>query len=159
MEEVNTDILKYVITIMVALAFVIIPSSLSVYKSGSNSSKTISLAKWDVELNQDDENGTLSVIPNATTATYTINIEATSEVDMEYVIVVSNLPAGIEVSVDNGAYRPQSNNSITFDEDWTILYSDVDKTRSHVLTFRATSGAAAISNQNVDISVIAQQSI
>ena len=114
MEEGNKGYLKYVITILVALAFIIIPSSLSVYKSGSESSTTVSLAQWSVSLNQTGETSTLSVVPNGATATYTVNIAATSEVDIEYIIVVNNLPAGVEVSVDNGGYLQQSNNSITF---------------------------------------------
>lgn len=142
------------------LLFVISPS-LAIYRNSNNVDGSIVSAEWDVSLNQEGIEDHLSIVPNGTTANYTLNIRSSSEVDVVYSIVLSNLPNHVTVLLDgaNAKTTTQNNDTITFDEIGTILYSDLNHEKQHVLTFRAETGATFVNNQIIDIDVTVRQSL
>ena len=147
--------------IVLVLSFFIIPGSYAIYRNILNSNGNIAAAQWNVTLNQDGVNNYISVLAGDATssASYTVNVRSISEVDIVYSIVVSNIPSGTTVALDNGSDQQPTNNQIIFNNAGTILYSDVNKTKTHTLTFKAASGATYVSNQEVNVDVIARQTL
>lgn len=147
----------YFIFVFAFLFFAFLTHSFGMFKNNSTVTGTINAAEWSVSLEQSGVNNTLSIIPESTNANYTLNVKSLSEVDVVYTIVISNLPQGVEVALDNGQFQSQTNNTITFTDAGTILYSSINRTNSHTLTFKAVSGATYVNNQTVDIDVIVHQ--
>lgn len=139
-------------------SILIMPSTFSIFKSDATATKILALASWSVSLNQNGVNDELEIIAdNTSTASYTLNVTSASEVSVKYSVVLSNLPAGVTVSIDGGNFMPQQSNTITFSDIGTILYSDSVKTKTHTLTFKSAVGGAVVSDHEVDIDVIARQ--
>ena len=144
-----------VVAIIVLLT---ITSSYSIYYGVTQASGELSLATWNVTLNQEGVNDELTIIPVTDDDTYELNITSTSKVDVIYSIVISNLPAGVKVALDEGTPESQdNNNTITFPGAGTILYSDTNKTKSHTLTFSAIANTTPVNSQTVNIDVITKQ--
>ncbi len=146
-----------IIFALVMLSIILIPTSFAIYKSQVSSSSSIVSAEWSVSLEQNGVDSDLTVIPGISTDTYTLNIKSLSEVDVKYSIVISNLPTGVEVSLNGVDFVPESNGTITFSNAGTILYSPTGGTNSHTLTFRGTNSSSFVNNKRVDINVIAEQ--
>ena len=148
-----------VIIIMGLLCVFFVHSSVAMFISGALGNTALGTAGWNVSLNQTGIENHISVIaePSPSTATYTLRIECNAEVDAVYSIVLDNLPTGVKVKVDNGQFVQESNHKIIFSDVGTILYTDVNKTKTHTLTFGAVSGASFVNSQEVDISVIPRQ--
>lgn len=146
-----------IIFALVMLSIFLIPTSFAIYKSQVSSSSSIVSAEWSVSLEQNGVDSDLTVIPGISTDTYTLNIKSLSEVDVKYSIVISNLPTGVEVSLNGVDFVPESNGTITFSNAGTILYSPTGGTNSHTLTFRGTNSSSFVNNKRVDINIIAEQ--
>jgi len=123
-------------------------SSYAIYARFTEIDGNIASAKWSVSLNQDNVENYLSIVPNGATDTYTVNVTSNSEVDVVYSIVISNLPSGVSVRLDDTTYE-QSENQIIIPNAGTILYTDSEKTKSHDLIFQALSGAEIVSDKDV----------
>ena len=146
-----------VILLIVCLVLFAIPVSFSLFKKQRNSESSVTSADWSITLEQTGVNNNLTLVPELSTSTYTLNVKSESEVDAKYSIVVSNLPSGVEVSLDGETYPPVSNGSVTFPNAGTILHNAQTKTNTHTLTFRGLNGATVVSNQAVSVNVIAEQ--
>ena len=151
------DKISSISTMILILSFFVVPFSFAIYRVNVNASGELISASWNVSLNQQGVNNYLSVIPDSYNAGYTLNVTSNSKVDVVYTVIISNLPAGIEVSFDGGSFRSQSNNTITFTDIGSILYSDSVKTKTHTLTFKALTGSTLINNKEVDIDVTFRQ--
>lgn len=149
------------IIISILVILFIIPMSYAIYRSYSTGGATIAAASWNVSLNQNNVNNNLTIIPgeNGTTASYTINITSNSEVDVIYTIVIENLPSGVSISLDDGSFVAANNNKVVFTDVGTILYSDANKNKSHVITIKANSNTQYVNNQEIDVNVITRQAL
>lgn len=149
------------VIISILVIFFIIPMSYAIYRSYSTVGGNIATASWNVSLNQNNVNNNLTIIPgeNGTTASYTINITSNSEVDVIYSIVIENLPSGVSISLDDGSFVAANNNKVVFTDVGTILYSDANKNKSHVITIKANSNTQYVNNQEIDVNVIARQAL
>ena len=148
------------IIISILVILFIIPMSYAIYRSYSTGGVTIAAASWNVSLNQNNVNNNLTIIPGTHNDTYTLNVTNNSEVDVNYTVVISNLSPGVEVSFDNGTFQQQDvNNTITFTDVGSILYTDTNKTKAHTLTFKANTGATLVTDREVDIDVTIKQII
>lgn len=149
------------IIISILVIFFIIPMSYAIYRSYSTGGGNIATASWNVSLNQNNVNNNLTIISgeNETTASYTINITSNSEVDVIYSIVIENLPSGVSISLDDGSFVAANNNKVVFTDVGTILYSDANKNKSHVITIKANSNTQYVNNQEIDVNVIARQAL
>ena len=149
------------IIISILVILFIIPMSYAIYRSYSTGGGNIATASWNVSLNQNNVNNNLTIIPgeNGTTASYTINITSNSEVDVIYSIVIENLPSGVSISLDDGSFVTANNNKVVFTDVGTILYSDANKIKSHVITIKANSNTQYVNNQEIDVNVIARQAL
>ncbi len=134
-----------------------LPSSFAILKSYASSSKSLVSSIWSVSLEQTGVNNNISVIEGGSAQNYTLNVKSLSEVDVIYTIVLSNIPSGVEVKLDNGQFQTPTNNTVTFTDAGTILYSDVNKTKTHTIAFKANSGTALVNNQIVGVDVTVRQ--
>lgn len=131
-----------------------VPSSLGLYKRSTSSSNTIEPAAWSVSLNQTGVSGNMQLTAGDTTgSSYTLRVVSNSEVDTVYDIIVSNIPSGVQVKLDNGTYQQPQSNTVTFTSAGTILYGAQSNENTHTLTFKADSGATLVNNQTVTINV------
>lgn len=153
-------ILMVIIQILV-LSFFLVPASYALYRSVGNNG-SLAIADWNVTLEQTGVEDYISVRAGdpTSTATYTVNVKSLSEVDIVYTITITDLPSGTSVELDNsGTFVPESSGTVTFANAGTILYSDVSRTKSHTLTFKAASGATQVSHQEVNVNVTARQTL
>ena len=146
------------IVVIVAILLIIIPITYAIFRSYTNANGSIVAATWNVTL-KDSGNNYLSIIPNSdiSEASYNISITSQSQVDMVYSIIIEDLPSGVSVSLDNGDYISEINNKVIFSDVGTIAYSDNDKTKLHVISFKASGSASYVDNKEVNINVIARQ--
>ena len=154
----NKDIVIRPAIVVAILVLLAITSTFSMLRTSLGANGALSLATWSVTLNQEGVNDELTIVPVTSNDIYELNVTSTSKVDIKYTIVISNLPAGVQVALDNGTPESQDNdNKITFTDAGTILYNDVNKTKSHMLTFSAVANTTPVNSQTVSIDVIASQ--
>ena len=153
----NRKRMFYIMMIAVVLSLFIIPSTFSVFKSSTNGNSTIALATWNVTLEQSGISNDVIIIPGVKTDNYTLNVKSLSEVDIEYNVIISGLPTGVSVLIDGDSPDSTSNNTATFTNVGTILYSANNKINTHTLTFSADNNATYVNNQSITINVIAKQ--
>lgn len=151
--------MKYIL--LVLFIVVCASSTYAIFRDGLNGTGSMSAAVWDVTLNQNGVDNSLSIIPspNEVAASYTVNITSVSEVNVVYYIVVDNLPTGVSVDLDGNGYIPEENHKVVFDDFEPILYSATNKNRTHVLSFKASASAGYVNNSEVNIDVVARQQV
>ncbi len=151
---------KILIIVFALFCIFSIPYSLGILKSNVSSLAALDTALWSVSVDS-NSNRTINLMPNAGTAQFTVVVTSNSEVDTEYSVIVSNIPSGVDVKLDNGNFESLENGSdtITFSNVGTIVYGNGDNEKTHVLTFRANADAVIVSNQTVNIDVEFKQSI
>ena len=151
---------KFIILICL-MVLIVIPSSYAIFKKAQSGTTQADLATWTVTLSEPEESNYLSILPdpNGTEASYDINITSQAEVDIVYTIVVENLPSGVSVALDNNTFVSAENNRVIFSDVFVIAHDANVKTKTHTLTFKAASGASYVTDHEVDINVIARQSL
>ena len=145
--------IELIILVYLLMTFCI-PSSFGIYRKSASSNSSATTAKWDVSLNQNGINDTLSIVNDGSIAIYTLKFVSDSEVDTEYSIIISNIPNGVDVKLDTeNNYRTPVNGIVTIDPAGTINYTGSSVEVTHTLTFRANAGATVVNNQTIDIDV------
>ena len=132
-------------------------SSFALFRNSLAIDHATDLAEWDVTLEQDGINNSLTVIPGLESSTYTLNVKSLSEVDIKYPVNITNLPSGIEASINGVDFYPEVNGVITFPNEFTILFGSLTKINTHTLTFRGTNNSTYVNNQAVSVNVEAVQ--
>lgn len=151
---------RLIICLSIIIGFLLVffvSRAYAILKNKNQVSNQLSMASWSVQLNQNGVDDELILIPDVLNASYTLNITGLSDVDISYAIVVSGLSSGVEVKLDSGSFQTQVNNSVTFTNAGSILYSDNNKNRTHTITFKANTNAALVNDQDVDIDVVFKQ--
>jgi hypothetical protein len=153
---------KYIYIILIFfISLLIITGSFALYKSAGSSDLSVELADWHVSLidlsseQSDDVNITSGVEPTA----YRLAVESLSDVTIKYNIKFTGLPSGVQVSIDDSPYVPESNGIITFNSRGRINVDDIEKTKEHIIKFKAPLGTTEISNKLVNIDVQFEQVI
>lgn len=140
--------------IVVALLFVALFGSyfIAKYISSLNGSDDIAVAKWSVEAVSNTD--TLNVVSGNTVGVYALTVTSTSEVSVEYSIILSNVPSQLEVKIDDGVYRTaDQNNNITFDSVGMFGVNGPGDAHVHSLTFNSPLGANVPNINEVDVDV------
>ena len=149
-----------IVLLLLLLSTTIIYETYSIYRKENNGGASLRASIWNVELNQEGESGNIDLVSGTNNQDYILKIESTSEVDVSYKIEVSNVPTGVEISLDGGNFKPSnSSNKIIFDNAGKILYTDTNKEKTHTLTFKSNLGTQVENNRKIKIDVIAQQEI
>ena len=148
-----------ILVVAIPLVFYTIHTFAIFRKSGS-ATGTLTAATWSVTRSQSQSGDSIDLTPGVATDNYTLTVQSQSEVNITYSIIISNLPTGVEVDIDNsGNYRQASSGTITISPAGTINYNDSTKIKTHTLTFRATSGASLVTAQEIDIDVEFKQTM
>ena len=117
----------------------------------------ISVAKWNVSADSSSETNLNIIVGNSTdnleNQTYTLDVTSTSQVGVDYSIVLSNIPTGIRVLFDNSEYYDENNNIINISNAGSFDADDINTTHKHYLTFIASSNMHTIFNNEVIIDV------
>ena len=159
------SIKKRYIVILVAYVFLFVSSfslvSLAKYVSSFDTETEAIIAKWDVSLDTDsNESDTLDLtIGSDNNPSYNLKITSVSEIKTSYSIVISDLPTGAKVKLDERDYVPSENGVVTFDNVGYINAdaNDENKTKSHNLKFNLPIGTETIDGDEVNIDVIFNQ--
>lgn len=145
---------KKIILLTLIISFGIVTYfTYALYKSHSSGSTTIGTATFSVSMAGNENDA--SLIEDNSTFTKTVTVTNNSEVDVTYSIIISNLPTGMQVSLDNGSYVTETSNQITFTNVGTVLYGGSPV--NHSLKFNAPLNVSEVSNQAIDINVEFEQ--
>ena len=155
-------IIVLLIPVLILMTFYAL-KTFGLLRSSGSATGSLLTAEWSVSRSQSASTDSIELIPNTTTDTYDLTVTSSSEVDVKYTVIVSNLPAGVEVQLDDGTCQVPSNGTIRLTKSGGVTgiinYNDDPKTKTHTLTFRATSSAQAISDQEIDIDVEFKQTV
>ena len=150
-------IIAMILLFTILLSIFVLPRTLAIFRDTGSGNGSLKLAEWNVSLNQEGVNNTVNIISGVTEPSYTLNVKNLSEVDVKYNIIISNLPDGVQVKLDSGEYVAPTSNTVTFYNAGTIYYNDESKEKSHILYFKSSLDTTEVSNQSVNIDVVASQ--
>ena len=146
-------IVTLIIVIVLILSFGVL-GTFALYRNSAGGSGNLATAEWNVTRNQSASGDSLVLVPELVTDDYTLTVTSTSEVDIKYKVLISNLPTGVEVALDDGAYLTPTSGSLTItNNNLRINYNDSNKTKTHTLHLRATAGTTPVANQSINIDV------
>lgn len=127
------------------------------YISQAGGSDSVQVAKFAVTITPETTaaNPKEVTISNDGTdeATYTVTFKNNgSEVTVQHRIEITNIPAGVTVSMDNGSYQKPNSNQVTFD------CGELESgTQTHTLRFKASDGTATVTGKTITIKGFAEQ--
>ena len=154
---------KIIGILLLAVFFVTVSYSINtfaLFRKSKSATGSLDAATWSVTRSQSQSGDSIDITPGSTTDDYILTVQSSSEVDVVYSIIISNLPSGVEVDLDNsGTYLTPTSGTITINNAGSINYNDSVKIKTHTLTFRATSGATIVSDQTINIDVQFKQDI
>ena len=146
--------------IFVVMIFAIVATTFAIFRGSSSATGSIRAATWSISRSQSESGDSLEIVPELSTDVYNLTVTSGSEVDVTYTIIISNLPSGVEVALDNGTYQTPTSGTVRISNAQTVInYNDAVKTKNHTLTFRATSSAQTVSDQEIDIDVEFKQTL
>ena len=155
----NKIIKTMIFVIGISLIFYAV-QTFALLRNRASGNGSINTATWSVTRNQSQSGDSIEIVPGLSTDSYTLTVQSNSEVDVIYSIIISNLPTGVKVDLDNsGNYRTPTAGTLRINSAGTINYNDSVKTKTHTLTFRATSGASLVTAQEIDIDVEFKQTM
>lgn len=142
--------MKKKLIIILLISFCCVTSfTYSLYRLNTMGSTSIGTATFSVSMagNEND----VSIIEENTTFEETVTVTNNSEVDVAYSIIISNLPTGMQASLDNEEYVTETDNQIIFTDVGTVLYGASPV--SHTLKFNAPLTVDEVNSQVVDVDV------
>lgn len=153
-ERRKRKFLLFLLLYLVVFTSVLSMITLSKYSSVSSGNGSMKIAKWNVTLNtSNNQNDNINLISGNNEASYTLTVESLSDVKVGYSIIISNIPNGIKVKLDNGSYKEPSSGTISFNNVGVINANATSNQASHTLTFSATLGSQTISSKKIDMDV------
>ena len=158
----NININKKKALICLIFLLIVISNSyiIAKYNSSIQSSGNVNVAHWKVNVNTNgNESNALNIISENTTADYEIEVSSTSEVALTYSIVLSNVPNGLEVKLDNANKKTPTNNIITFDNVGAFVANGTqeERTRTHTLNFNDPLNTNNSGTKEINIDVVIDQ--
>ena len=135
MRKVLTKKIKVFLIFYVALVVLYFTSiSISRFMSEANGSGDSVVARWHVEADIDTEE--VDLINGANMCTCTLTVLSTSEISCTYSVVLSNIPDGLEVAIDEGEFVTPTDNIASF-ENVGAFSTNNEVANEHTLKFRA----------------------
>ena len=84
---------------------------------------------------------------------------STSEIAIDYSLIITNVPTGVQIQIDDDSIYSENNHTITVMNLGFFSAEDINSTHNHKLTMILPLGISAINNQTLDIDVIFTQSM
>ena len=159
MKKKSYKLLSIFVMFVTVMHFVI-PASLALFRTEATTTGSIKTAKWSVGLDQEGVNNELTVVNDGEDDdTFLLTVKSNSEVDVVYSITISNIPAGVQVKLDDADdFEPEST-TVTFENAGTIAYTGTEQTATHVLKFKALTTASPVENKQIKIDVVMRQAL
>ena len=132
-------------------------NTLSKYASQVNTNDQVSVARFSVSATGNNANIDMIAGNSGSSLTYTVTVTSTSEVAANYSIILTSVPTGVKVKLDNGSFESETNGTINFNNVGTFNANDSNSTRTHTLTFMAEIGTTTQSNTSIGLDVIFTQ--
>ena len=128
------------------------------YNSSIGISGERSVSIWNVNIDTSD-NGSdnLNIVSGNLSASYIIKVSSLSEVSTTYSIILTNVPNGLEVKLDNGSYQTVVNNTVQFNDVDMFLVSGNISEYTHVLSFNDPLNTSNSGLSSIDIDVVFNQ--
>ena len=142
---------------VVLLLLVSVPPTYSMLKSSKPSSAVLSTAIWDVAMTEGADNELTIRAKEQQNDSYTFKVSSSSEVDVTYDVIISNVPDKVQVKLDDGEFLGTETGEITINNAGTILYGSGDNENEHTLTFKALEGATPVVDANIGLKVVISQ--
>lgn len=126
---------------------------LAKYISSVSGSSSASVAKWAVNWAA-TSSSIVDLISGNSDGSYSFNVTSNSEVAASYSIIVSSMPSGMEIKLDNGSFQTAGvGGTVTFNNVGSFTASDVNYTHSHTLTFNSPLAANLTGANSVNVDV------
>lgn len=136
-------------------------TTLSRYTSLLYMNANVSVAKWDVSIAGEDEKKleTMFIGNSSTYQSYELSVTSKSEIAIKYSAIITNVPNGVQIQVDNDAIysAPIGSNTITIEELGGFNLEDENKTHNHKLTVLVPSGVEPFENKELAIDIVFTQ--
>ena len=100
---------------------------------------------------------TMVIGKSSTYQDYNLTVTSLSEVGINYSVIITNVPEGVQIQVDDGNIYNEDNNKITITNLGSFSASDTNTTHIHKLSFIVPIGIDAITNQELDLDVLFTQ--
>ena len=146
-----------VVIAIVLLLLISVPPTYSMLKSSKPSSAVLSTAIWDVAMTEGNDNELTIRAKEQLNDSYTFKVSSSSEVDVTYDVIISNVPDKVQVKLDDGEFLGTETGEITINNAGTILYGSGDNENEHTLTFKALEGATPVVDTNIGLKVVISQ--
>lgn len=115
-----------------------------------NVSGSLEVAVWDVALaNPDAED--VSLIAGNTTQDFLLTVTSTSEIASNYSIVITNVPAGVSVKIDNGSEFTPENNVIIIPNVGSFEANDANSQHQHTITVIASIDTGVLDKEQLSL--------
>ena len=117
----------------------------------------LQIAKWSVSA--DGAEDEIELTAGGEEKTYSLTVTNDSEVASSYKILLSGLPDGVMVGIDEGELQSTEDGGIVFTSDDFVLDMYEHKTQEHTLRFSAvlTEDTVSIPDEDIAIDVIFTQ--
>ena len=150
---------KYIVFLsMYALFFVSCFTliTLAKYTSLLNRNGNVSVAKWDVSIAGENNKTlpTMTIGNSSTYQDYTLTVTSTSEVGINYSAVITGVPHGVQIQVDDNTIYSETNNTITINNLGSFSSNASNSTHTHKLSFIVTIDTDTITNQALYINIV-----
>ncbi len=147
---------RMILFIFVYLIFVTLyfsANTLAKYTGTVSGTGQTQIAKWDVSA-VSNSNSTMNIIAGNDTATYEITVTSTSEVGCTYSIVLSNVPTGVKVKLDNESpVTVGADKIVTFNNCGRFYANNPGVVKVHTLVLEAGIDIPPVSNNSMNIDV------
>ena len=149
----------FIFAYILVLALCDIFTTFAKYKSVVSKSYSSKIAKWDVSIIIDEYHvlPTMVIGDDSTFQDYNFSITSISEVAADYSVIISNVPSGVSVKVDDDIIYDEDNNTISITNLGSFNAKDINSTHNHKLTFMVPIGIEEIENAILDLDVIITQ--
>ena len=156
----KNKLLKTMMFIIGLLLVLYTMHTFALMRASTTGNGSLDTATWSVTRNKSQSGDSIEIYRGGATDSYTLTVQSNSEVDVRYKIIINNLPSGVEVDIDNLGYQTPTSGSLTVENANTIInYNDAKKTKTHIITFRATDESTPVTNQKIDIDVEFRQGL
>ena len=161
MDIENNDYRKILLCLIAIIAIVVLMFNTffdAKYRTKVSGTDTVRIAKWKFDVDTSSNASELYVVSENDngTNTYDITITNESEVSSSYALVLSNVPVGLQVKLDNGIYRSTNDGVITINNAGSFLVNG-ETSHTHTLTFKDLLSSSNQGDMEIHLDVVFEQ--
>ena len=134
-------------------------TTLAKYTSLLNINGNVTVAKWDVSItgNNNQILPTMTIGKNSTYQNYNLSVTSTSEIAITYSVIITDVPTGVQVQIDNNTIYDEDNGTVTITNLGSFNANDNNTSHNHIITFIVPLGIDTFNNETMNIDVIFTQ--